>query len=105
MKLNQTASSKTVLTGATGAAVTLIVYIGQMFGLEIPVEIATAALTVATFLIAYFVPAKSGRYVITEPLGDEDPNDALIGEEYEDPEPGEVTDPEDDSYVAVEEAK
>ena len=72
MKLNQTASSKTVLTGATGAAVTLIVYIGQMFGLEIPVEIATAALTVLTFVIAFFVPATSGRYVDTTSPDDAD---------------------------------
>ena len=82
MKLNQTASSKTVLTGATGAAVTLIVYIGQMFGLEIPVELATAALTVATFLIAFQVPAKSGRYVDTTSPDDAD---LLVNRENVDP--------------------
>lgn len=92
MKLNQTASSKTVLTGATGAAVTLIVYVGQMFGLEIPVEIATAALTVATFLIAYFVPAKSGRYVDTT-----SPDDADLLVNRHNVDPSEFEDAEEES--------
>lgn len=88
-KINQPASGKTVLTGAAGAAVTLIVYIGAMIGFEIPVEVATAALTVITFLIAYFVPAKTGKFVDATAPDDADllvNRDNISPDEFEDAE-------------------
>lgn len=94
MKLNQDASSKTVLTGASGAGVTLIVYVCSMFGFEVPVEIATAALTVITFVIAFFIPATSGRYVDTT-----SPDDADLLVNRDDIDPDEFEDGDEEEVV------
>lgn len=105
MKLIQEASGKTVATSLTGAGVIVVTWLLSLFSVELPPEVAGALVLIAMTAISYFVPAKSGRYVITEPLGDgADPQEALVDSEYSDPIPEEVAE-DDDSYVSVEEAK
>lgn len=74
--MSNTISGKTGITGASslisGAAVApVVVWVLGLFGVEIPPDVAAViggllASGVAT-LVAYVVPAKSGRYVDTEP--------------------------------------
>ena len=60
----QAASGKTVLTGATGIAVApIIVWVLGLFGVDIPAEVAAAIAGLLSAAVAYFVPAKSGKYV------------------------------------------
>ena len=60
----QAASGKTVLTGATGIAVApIIVWVLSLFGVEIPPEVAAGIAGLLAAAVAYFVPAKSGKYV------------------------------------------
>ena len=62
----QAASGKTVLTGATGIAVApVIVWVLGLFGVDIPAEVAAAIAGLLSAAVAYFVPAKSGKYVAT----------------------------------------
>ena len=62
----QAASGKTVLTGATGIAVApIIVWVLGLFGVEIPAEVAAGIAGLLAAAVAYFVPAKSGKYVTT----------------------------------------
>ena len=62
----QAASGKTVLTGATGIAVApIIVWALGLFGVDIPAEVAAAIAGLLSATVAYFVPAKSGKYVTT----------------------------------------
>ena len=62
----QAASGKTVLTGATGIAVApIIVWVLGLFGVDIPAEVAAAIAGLLSAAVAYFVPAKSGKYVTT----------------------------------------
>ena len=62
--MNSTPSAKTNLTVLAGAIVTVITaVITSIWGVEISPELTAAAVTIVTGLIAYFVPAKSGKYV------------------------------------------
>lgn len=70
----QAASGKTVLTGATGIAVApIIVWVLGLFGVDIPAEVAAAIAGLLSAAVAYFVPAKSGKYVaVNEDLDNAD---------------------------------
>lgn len=80
----QKPSTKTKLTGAVGTVsgvglAPLIVWILAQFGLEMDAETAAVAGgligAVASTIIAYFVPAKSGKYVeVDETPVDDDYN-------------------------------
>lgn len=62
--MNPVPSAKTNLTVLAGAAVTVITaVITAIWQVEISPEMTAAAVTLVTGLIAYLVPAKSGRYV------------------------------------------
>lgn len=80
----KTISNKTAVTGLSGTAVVLLVYLVGLFGVELPAEIAAAVVTLVTALIGYLLPAKSGRYVATNQIGDEEHSDPeSYGVEYE----------------------
>ena len=80
----QAASGKTVLTGATGIAVApIIVWVLGLFGVDIPAEVAAAIAGLLSAAVAYFVPAKSGKYVaVNEDL---DNADTLVNRSDVDP--------------------
>lgn len=80
----QAASGKTVLTGATGIAVApIIVWVLSLFGVEIPAEVAAGIAGLLAAAVAYFVPAKSGKYVaVNEDL---DNADTLVNRHDVDP--------------------
>ena len=100
--MNPEPSAKTAYTVLGGAVVTIAAWIiTQVAGVEIPAEIAAAATTLVTAVIALLVPAKSGKYVNLGFVDGPDPDDALTGEIADDPEPEEITDPEDPSHVEV----
>lgn len=62
--MNAQPSTKTNLTVLAGAIVTIITAVlTSVWGIEVPPEVTAAAVTLVTGLIAYFVPAKQGRYV------------------------------------------
>ena len=62
--MNPVPSAKTNLTVLAGAVVTIITAIvTAIWQVEISPELTAAAVTLVTGLIAYLVPAKSGRYV------------------------------------------
>lgn len=62
--MNTMPSAKTNLTVLSGAVVTIITaIITSIWGVEISPELTAAAVTLVTGLIAYLVPAKSGKYV------------------------------------------
>lgn len=74
-KKDKTLSGKTVLTGATGVVggvglAPLIVWLFELGQIEVPVEVAGIigglATAVATFVVAWLKPAKSGTYVDTD---------------------------------------
>ena len=76
----QKPSGKTKLTGAVGGIsgvglAPLIVWILAQFGLEMDAETAAVAGgligALASTIIAYFVPAKSGKYVDATPVPDD----------------------------------
>ena len=65
--MNPEPSAKTGYTVLGGAVVTIAAWIiTQAAGVEIPAEIAAAATTLVTAVIALLVPAKSGKYVDLE---------------------------------------
>ena len=81
-------SAKTGYTAGGGAAATVLIYILGTLGIELPPEVAAAAVVLVTGIIAWLVPAKSGKYVYTEPVvpeseliegasDDLDPNDVI----------------------------
>ena len=60
----QAASGKTVLTGGTGVVVApIIIWVLSLFGIEMPPEVAAGIAGLLALAVAYFVPAKSGKYV------------------------------------------
>lgn len=61
--MNANISQKTSLTGAGGALATVIIFIADTFGYEMDPGIAAAIVTIITVALAYFLPAKSGKYV------------------------------------------
>lgn len=68
-------SAKTGLTVVAGAVVTVLVWIATLNNLEVPSEVAAAVTTIIAGVIAYFVPAKSGKYVDATPVPDDyEPN-------------------------------
>jgi len=48
--------AKVLAAGVGGAAVTLIVFIAGLFGLEVPAEVAAAAVTVVAAVAGYLAP-------------------------------------------------
>lgn len=64
-------SAKTGLTVVAGAVVTVLVWIATLNNLEVPSEVAAAVTTIIAGVIAYFVPAKSGKYVDATPVPDD----------------------------------
>lgn len=70
-------SSKTTTTAVAGAIVTILVWVAAEYGIEVPGPVAAAVSTLIATAIAYFMVAKSGKYVILpeerdgEGLGDE----------------------------------
>lgn len=83
-------SNKTLATfgGAIGGG-SLVVWTAAQFGLDMPAEVGVAIASIIAFIVAYFVPATSGKYVYTEPVvpeaalveattsDDLDPDDAI----------------------------
>jgi len=64
---SKTPTPKVVAGGAAGAAVVVIVYVAGLFGLEVPVEVATAAVVLVSFAAGYIVPDRSaGRHAAKE---------------------------------------
>ena len=62
--MNPVPSAKTNLTVLAGAVVTIITaIITTIWHVEISPELTAAAVTLVTGLIAYLMPAKSGKYV------------------------------------------
>lgn len=61
-------SAKTGLTVIAGAIVTVLVWIATMNNIEVPGQVAAAVTTIIAGIIAYFVPAKSGKYVDATPV-------------------------------------
>lgn len=49
-------SPKVAAGGITGAAALVIVYVAGLFGLDVPAEVAIAAVTVVSFVAGYFTP-------------------------------------------------
>lgn len=66
--MNAQPSAKTGYTAGGGAAATVLIYILGTIGIDLPPEIAAAAVVLVTGIIAWLVPAKSGKYVYTEPV-------------------------------------
>lgn len=56
-------SGKTGLTVVAGAVVTVLVWVATTQGVDVPAEVAAAVTTILAAVVAYFVPAKSGKYV------------------------------------------
>ena len=56
-------SAKTGLIGAGAFITTIIVWVASLNGLEIPDGVGAAITGLVGLVIAYFVPAKSGKYV------------------------------------------
>ena len=55
----KTPTSKVVAGGAAGAAVTIAVWGASLVGLEVPPEVAGAAVVLVSFAAAYIVPDRS----------------------------------------------
>lgn len=59
----KTPSPKVVAGGAAGAAVTIIVWGAGLLGVEVPAEVAAAAVVLVTFAAGYIVPdAARGKH-------------------------------------------
>lgn len=101
--MNRSVSAKTTATGGTsiGGGV-LIVWVLSLFGVEVPGEVAAAIAGLIALVVAYFVPARSGKYVVTEPIGDMDPSDAIEDPYDTHDDPVEVTDPDAVDHVEYE---
>lgn len=64
---SKTPTSKVVAGGVAGAAVTVIVWGASLVGVEVPVEVATSAVVLVSFAVAYLVPDPSkGRHTTGE---------------------------------------
>ncbi|WP_349866854.1 hypothetical protein [Leifsonia sp. WHRI 6310E] len=64
---SKTPTSKVVAGGVAGAAVTVIVWVASLVGVEVPVEVATSAVVLVSFAVAYLVPDPStGRHSANE---------------------------------------
>lgn len=48
--------AKVLAAGVSGAATTLIIFIAGLFGLEVPAEVAAAAVTVVAAVAGYLAP-------------------------------------------------
>lgn len=48
--------TKVLAAGVSGAAVTLIVFVAGLFGLEVPAEVAAAAVAVVAAVAGYLAP-------------------------------------------------
>ncbi|QDH85616.1 holin [Brevibacterium phage 4C] len=68
-------SKKTSLEVLAGALVTVLVWVAAENGLNIPEYIGAAVVTLIVGAFAYFVPAKSGKYV--------EPDATPVGNNYE----------------------
>ena len=80
----QAASGKTVITGGTGVVVApIIIWVLSLFGIEMPAEVAAGIAGLLALAVAYFVPAKSGKYVATNE--DLDHADTLVNRHDVDP--------------------
>lgn len=64
-------SKKTSLEVLAGALVTVIIWVAAENGLNIPEYIGAAVVTLIVGALAYFVPAKSGKYVDATPVPDD----------------------------------
>ena len=62
-------SNKTLATfgGAMGGGA-LVVWIVEQFGRDMPADVGVAVASIIALIVAYFMPAKSGKYVHTEPV-------------------------------------
>lgn len=56
-------SAKTGLTVVAGAVVTVLAWVAALNNIDIPGEVAAAITTIISGVVAYFVPAKSGKFV------------------------------------------
>lgn len=89
--MNAKVSAKTGTTlGGSAAGGVVIVWLLSLFGIEVAGEVGAAIAAIIAGAVAYFMPARSGKYVVTEPIGDLDPGDAVEDPLAEDPEPDEV---------------
>lgn len=74
-------SNKTTATVVSGALVTVIVWIANTYGVDIPAEVAAAIVTLIATAIGYFMVAKSGKYVVLPEEQDEEYGDSeLVGD-------------------------
>lgn len=64
-------SAKTGIIGAGAFITTIIVWVASLNGLEIPDGVGAAITGLVGIVIAYFVPAKSGKYVDATPVPDD----------------------------------
>lgn len=55
MAVNPRPSAKTTTTGAAGAAVTVIVWAAPQLGLDVPADVAAAAVLLAMTAVAWFM--------------------------------------------------
>lgn len=61
--INPAPSPKTLTTGTAGAATLLIVWIGGQFHVEIPAEVAGAAVLLVMTGVQWFMPTREpGKY-------------------------------------------
>lgn len=73
-------SNKTTATVVSGALVTVIVWIANTYGVDIPAEVAAAIVTLIATGIGYFMVAKSGKYVVLPEEQDEEYDDEVVGD-------------------------
>ncbi len=73
-------SNKTTTTVVSGALVTVIVWIANTYGVDIPAEVAAAIVTLIATAIGYFMVAKSGKYVVLPEEQDEEYDDEVVGD-------------------------
>lgn len=73
-------SNKTTTTVVSGALVTVIVWIANTYGVDIPAEVAAAVVTLIATAIGYFMVAKSGKYVVLPEEQDEEYDDEVVGD-------------------------
>ena len=73
-------SNKTTATVVSGALVTVIVWIANTYGVDIPAEVAAAVVTLVATAIGYVMVAKSGKYVVLPEEQDEEYDDEVVGD-------------------------
>lgn len=73
-------SNKTTATVVSGALVTVIVWIANTYGVDIPAEVSAAVVTLVATAIGYFMVAKSGKYVVLPEEQDEEYDDEVVGD-------------------------